>query len=472
MFSVPLLLLGHVLVASNLDSLVDAAWLSSETQLRRVLQSRRDSTQCPWKGDSSTGTWITSPPTTWTAGFFPGCLRQIGVASDDPLWDMEAQRWEAALLPMMRVRTTHDIGFVFLPAFLRGMEVEPGRRYDTVLVRAGKSLATRFNAKVGATKSWNSTSFQFPVIIDNLMNLPLLVAAGRLSGDSNLVEMAVAHGRTTIREHQRADGSVFHVVDFDTATGRPLLRTTTQGNDSLSSWARGQAWSVHGFATLYAITGKREFLEASLRTADYFWARTEASGVPHWDFKPGLRDTLPDASAGAVAASGMYLLSDLDTARSSEWRTRADRLLEALLDSAFFDWDDRLEALLAHGREAKTSGKDIPLIYGDFYLLEAMARHRGIAASAFLRPGRSTPPVRITPKREARWVRMAAEGELYLFTNHEMERVDIEGLDGRRVGSYRLSSPGWNRVHMDPSERGGVVVMRRGSASALVVLPR
>jgi unsaturated chondroitin disaccharide hydrolase len=85
------------------------------------------------------------------------------------------------------------------------------------------------------------------VIIDNMMNLDLLFWGAQNGGDAAWTDMAVNHALTTQRTHVRADGSTFQLVIFNSGTGAVISRGTVQGYRNDSTWARGQAWALHGF---------------------------------------------------------------------------------------------------------------------------------------------------------------------------------------------------------------------------------
>jgi len=135
--------------------------------------------------------------------------------------------------------------------FGTGYRLTKDPHYKEVIIQGAKTLSTRFNPKVGTLKSWATAANGLPVIIDNMMNLELLFEATRLTGDSSFYRIAFSHAATTMKNHYRSDYSSYHVVDYDTITGKVVSRVTHQGYADESAWARGQAWGFNGYTMCY-----------------------------------------------------------------------------------------------------------------------------------------------------------------------------------------------------------------------------
>jgi unsaturated chondroitin disaccharide hydrolase len=221
-----------------------------------------------------------------------------------------------------------------------------------------------------------------------MMNVPIILHAARVTGDARLREIALAHCRTTARYLVRADGSTAHEGIFDLETGQFLRQSTQQGLRAESAWARGLAWSLYGFATVYRYTELPEFLEVSRRNAAYFVEHLPADGVPYWDFDADPTAPPPwgaqkDSSAAAIAASGLFDLAQLSG--EDRWREVALSLLDALCGSKFLaDQTPGWEGTLLHGvyHTGKGLGVDESVIWGDFFLVEALGKAVGLASSA------------------------------------------------------------------------------------------
>ena len=325
--------------------------------------------------------WTTIGPNNWEGGFYPGALWQMYETTGDVAWQARAAAWTAGLADRQFDTSTHDVGFVIGNSFGQGYRLTGDAAYLDVVLNAARSLSSRFDSDVGAIRSWNGGSFQ--VIIDNLMNLELLFLAAKHGGTTasgggsqELYDMAVSHATKTLANHVRADGSTFHVVDYNSTTGAVLRKYTHQGKSNGSTWARGQAWAVYGFTMVYRETGNPQFLDAARRTADYFLANLPDDYVPMADFQSTYSDLAhKDSSAAAVAASGLLELSQLETdpARGQRYRAGAANMLDSLASPTYFSSNSSNAGLLVHGARAYP-GENRSYMFGDYYFLEAL-RH-------------------------------------------------------------------------------------------------
>ncbi len=329
------------------------------------------------------GRWRALPAQAWTSGFYPGSLWLAYRKNARPSFKAEARAWTHALAGQARDTSTHDIGFQIMSSFGNGYAVTHNQRYKAVIMRAAKSLATRYNPTVGAIRSWGPRHDHrhFKVIIDNLMNLHLLFWAGSHGGPRAWRHIATRHALTTAHHFLRPDGSTVHLVDFDPATGRVVSMSNPQGFSVDSTWSRGQAWATYGFTNAYEETGNRQFLAASRHVADYFIGGLRTDCVPYWDFDaPDIPNTATDTSAAAIAAAGLLQLSRVDpnADRSTRYARYASRILSSLADN-----------YLARTGQATLTGStstfgvdppDIGTSYGDYYLLQGvetwLSQHR------------------------------------------------------------------------------------------------
>ncbi|MDX6256156.1 MAG: unsaturated chondroitin disaccharide hydrolase [Frankiales bacterium] len=333
--------------------------------------------QYPYLGNPD-GSWTTGVG--WTGGFFPGALWYSAEQSADPTTSAQAAAWTLPLAAQRLNKGTHDVGFLIMSSFGNGFRLTGNPAYSSVVVQAAASLATRYSAVVGATRSWNDPS-NFIVIIDNMMNLELLDYAAGLKGGSPIWrDMALAHSLTTARTLVHSDGSVVQEALFDPTTG--ALRQTSNASVNLGSkdvWARGQAWALNGFATQYRYLRDPRLLDTARSVADYFLAHLPADAVPHWNLNDKTESTVPDTSAAAIAASGLATLafSDPDPAHQATYRAGAARLLAALTSPANLDTTVTGAGVLKHASQLWNGPQsDTSLIYADYYLLEAIERFR------------------------------------------------------------------------------------------------
>jgi len=321
----------------------------------------------------------------WTSGFFPGELWFLYEYTNKKEWKDAAEKYTANIEREKTNGGTHDMGFKIYCSFGQGYRLTNDAHYKDVIVQSAKTLSTRFNPATGVIKSWdNRPKWKYPVIIDNMMNLELLFEAAKLTGDSSFYKIAFSHAATTMKSHFRKDYSSYHVVDYDTASGNVLQRTTHQGYADESAWARGQAWGLYGFTMCYRETRNKTFLEQAEHIAAFILKHPSMPRdlVPYWDFNaPNIPAEPRDASAAAVMASALYELS-VYSKNGKEYRKVADKMVESLTNYYRSPVGDNKGFILLHSTGAKPSNSevDVPLSYADYYYLEALLRMRDLNA--------------------------------------------------------------------------------------------
>jgi unsaturated chondroitin disaccharide hydrolase len=332
------------------------------------------------------GHLVAVPARDWTSGFFPGYLWLLYQASGQARWRTAAEQATAKLEGEKTNGGTHDMGFKLYCSYGTGQRVAPNAHYREVLLTAARTLSTRFNPTVGAIRSWDhhADQWQFPVIIDNMLNLELLFAATRLSGDSSFYKIAVAHANITLKNHFRPDFSSYHVVGYDPQTGQVVKKNTHQGYADNSAWARGQAWALYGFTMCYRETHDPRYLAQAEHVADFILHHPNLPKdlVPYWDFNdPAIPNAPRDASTGAVLASGLLELSTFSK-QGATYRQSASQLLDNLAQHYTAAPGTAHGFLLLHstGHKPANSEIDVPLIYADYYFMEALLRRQTLAA--------------------------------------------------------------------------------------------
>ena len=229
-----------------------------------------------------------------------------------------------------------------------------------------------------------------------MMNLELLLWASEHGGTvkdgmaEDLRKIAVSHADRVRELFFRTDGSLFHVVDLDPLTGSVIKKRTKQGKSDGSAWSRGQTWAIYGFGTMYRYTKDPKYLEASKRAADYYIAHLPEDFVPPSDFDSTLTGLeFKDSSAAAVAASGLLQLSSLvsDPALKKKYFEAAENTLRPLTHAPYLAEGDDKAALLVYA--ARNYNEDpankltnTSLIFGDYYLLEALLAYERAQAAA------------------------------------------------------------------------------------------
>lgn len=328
------------------------------------------------------GGLVLVPAGDWTSGFFPGILWQLYDFTKKSKWLYAAREATAKLENEQYNGRTHDMGFKIYCSYGQGYRITGDTAYRGVIIRSAQTLITRFNPVIGCIRSWdhNRDKWEFPVIIDNMLNLELLFAATKLTGDSTFYRIAVSHANTTLKNHFRPDGGTYHVIDYDPKTGNVKNRNTHQGYSHESTWARGQAWALYGYTMCYRETRDQRYLSKALDIAGWLMNHPHfpADGVPYWDFDaPGIPREPRDASAAAVIASALYELHGF-APDNDKLRGLADRIVHSLVTSYTASGGTHSGFTLLHSTGSKPSDSevDVPLIYADYYLLEALSRKK------------------------------------------------------------------------------------------------
>ena len=327
----------------------------------------------------------------WCSGFYPGELWYLYENTPTPELKRYAELYTDRVEPAKNVTSNHDVGFMIYCSFGNGLRLTGDPEYKEVIVEAARSLSTRFRPVAGIIQSWDvdrgwisERGWECPVIIDNMMNLELLFAATRLSGDSAFYKVAVSHVDRTMKEQYRPDGSCYHVVDYSMKDGSVRNRHTAQGYAHESAWSRGQAWGIYGLTLCYRETGDRKYLDLALKAVRFMFnhKNTPEDLVFYWDMDaPDIPDDYRDASAAACIASALYEISTMDVPEPQTYKAYADRIMKSLASPAYrAKLGTNGNFLLMHcvGSIPHNGEIDVPLNYADYYFLEALKRKRDI----------------------------------------------------------------------------------------------
>jgi len=324
--------------------------------------------------------------TDWTSGFFPGSLWYLYEMTGNEELKLAASRATWFIEQAQHRTNTHDLGFILQCSFGNAFRITGDSSYLRVMEQGIRSLMTRYNPKIGLIRSWDFGDWQFPVIIDNMMNLEFVYEMGRLNKDSILILAAVSHADRTLENHFRADHSSVHMVDYDTITGSVIMKQTHQGFNNASSWARGQAWGLYGYTMMYRFTGNQLYLKQAEKIATFILnhPRLPEDKIPYWDFDaPTIPNEPRDASAAAVIASALIELSGFVSDKPAYFNT-AEQILKVLSSKNYLAQPGENGLfVLKHstGNWPKNSEIDAPLSYADYYYLEALKRYAAVKYS-------------------------------------------------------------------------------------------
>ncbi|MBD1420865.1 glycoside hydrolase family 88 protein [Sphingobacterium chuzhouense] len=390
---------------SSEDNFVKDDFTVAEKQYEMMLNQATDLTNFP-RTTNPDGSVKGTDIWDWTQGFFPGGLWYMYEYTQKPEWKAAAEKWTEALEEAKFLTQHHDVGFVMYCSYGNAVRLEKDtakiNKYNKILIQSAESALTRYDEKVGLIKSWNDkmswdgkTLWTYPVIIDNMMNLELLFYVSKLTGDPKYRNVAISHADKTMTNHFRTDYSTYHVVDYDAKTGEVLHQQTNQGYSDNSTWSRGQGWAIYGYTLMYRETKDPKYLEHAKNVADFFihHPNLPEDKIPYWDFNVEQHGYTPDwdykgqnkldyiprdASAASLAASAMLELSTYTKEEGKTYFAAAEHILKSLSSEEYLaEPGTNSGFILKHsvGSFPHNNEIDVPLIYADYYFLEALLRY-------------------------------------------------------------------------------------------------
>ncbi len=333
--------------------------------------------------NSRIGEWdpkgTTANISSWTTAFWPGMMWLMYLKTGDKMFREYAEGCEAKLDEAFDIFTGihHDVGFMWSLSAVADYKITGNEKSKARAMHAATVLAGRFNHVAKYIRAWDHSSLRW-AIIDCMMNIPLLSFATSIQDDPRFEQVARAHADTVAKSFIRGDGSSNHVVEFDPETGDVLATPRGQGYESGSSWSRGQAWALYGFALAYLNLGKQEYLDTAKKVAHYFIANIEDGKLPLVDFRAPEEPVYYDSSAASIAACGLIEISRAVPEYEAKIYERAAMKLLRVLDENC-NYDPKELRLLENASSAyhTPNGMHMPWIFGDYYLLEALMKLDG-----------------------------------------------------------------------------------------------
>lgn len=315
--------------------------------------------------------------TWWTNGFWGGILWQMYHATGEKRYAQTAERLEIRFDKALEAYegVDHDLGFMWLHTAVADYRQTHNPQSKIRGLHAAALLASRFQPQGNYFQAWN----QGPsvAIIDCVMNLPLLYWGSEVTGNPSWKQLAMRHADMAMEYILRPDGSSNHIVVFDLETGEVLDKPGGQGYAKGSAWTRGQSWAIYGMALSYRYTGKEEYLDAAKRSAHYFIANAAMNDFDVViDFRAPKEPVYYDNTAAACAACGLLELSEHVSEYEKELYVSAAVKLLQRLTERFCNWNEEEDGILTHGsaRYDRASDREVPIIYGDYFLLEGVLR--------------------------------------------------------------------------------------------------
>lgn len=341
------------------------------------------------KANSENGFYPAIPNLSWTTGFWTG---EIWLAyektHDERLKEAGAVHVQSFLDRIINKREVahHDMGFLYSPSCVAAYKLTGNEDAKRAAVLAADNLIGRFQEKGQFIQAWGELGVKenYRLIIDCLINVPLLYWATDATGDPKYKDIGQRHVKTAMQYVIRPDHSTYHTFFFDPETGLPIKGVTHQGYRDGSAWGRGQSWGVYGAALSYASLRNPEYIEIFEKLTDFFLTHLPENLVPYWDFDfDDGSDEPRDSSCAAVVACGMLEMAKYLPKEKADFYTgMARRLLKAISENCFVTNKKESNGILLHGTYAKSSpyntcpnlGVDECVSWGDYYYMEALTR--------------------------------------------------------------------------------------------------
>jgi len=372
-----------------LGQVIDESLTLATQQSLLMAQSLKDQPYRLPKSVDANGKLETCSSAWWVSGFFPGVLWYLYENSPSDSLKYWAENYTERVKDQQYTTDNHDVGFMIFCSFGNGYRSTKKTAYKEVIHNAANSLITRFNPKTGCIRSWDyaswSAQWQYPVIIDNMMNLELLEWSAKAFNDTSYSHVARTHANTTLKNHYRNDFSCYHVVSYDTITGNVEKKNTAQGYSDASAWARGQGWGLYGYTMMYRESGDKKYLKQAENIAHFIinHPRFPEDKIPYWDFDaPGIPNAKRDASAGALICSALLELSQYVSAEQAQmYLTVAEKQIRSLSSPKYrARLGENANFILKHsvGHMPNHTEVDVPLTYADYYFVEALMRAKKI----------------------------------------------------------------------------------------------
>ena len=366
-----------------MEQLIDRVMSVAAEQYKEMAQLLPEG-QFP-RSITADGKLKTSDKYWWCSGFYPGTLWYLYEYSGNEDIHHLAERYTEMLDTIKYVTSDHDVGFQLFCSYGNGYRINRCAEYKDVLVQGAKSLATRFHPVIGCIQSWDfdDPGWRFPVIIDNMLNLELLIWVAEQTDNDSLYHIACSHADVTMKNHFRKNFSCYHLVDYAPADGSVRKKQTVQGAGDESSWARGQAWALYGYSMMYRYTKDDNYLNQAKNVADFIMNHPAMpqDGVPYWDFDSSdIPNDYRDASAAAIMASGFIDLSIyVPEKEKSRYINFAQRQLRTLSSEEYLAKDGTNRCFLLKHSVGSLPGKsevDVPQTYADYYYIEALLKYK------------------------------------------------------------------------------------------------
>jgi unsaturated chondroitin disaccharide hydrolase len=314
----------------------------------------------------------------WANGFWSGILWQLFHYTGDAIYEKTAieqeKRLDRALYEFRDIH--HDVGFLWLHSAVAHYRETKDAQAKRTGLHAATTLAGRFNIDGNYLVAWNDHKPGW-LIVDSMMNIPLLYWASNETQDPRFSKIARKHADTVAKYLIRADGSVGHIASFNAETGEFIKLLEGQGYSENSSWSRGTSWAIYGFALSYHHGKNSRDLAIAKKIAAYFISNIEETNyIPRVDFKAPKEPDIYDTSAGLCAACGLMEIAQwCEEAEKERYKQIAFKIIQAT-EKQYANWNLSEDGIIGGGTEAyhRPATSNVALIYSDYFFIEALLR--------------------------------------------------------------------------------------------------
>ncbi len=379
----------HKIIEENKEW-IDSTWKKVEKKLSRTAVKSRGKLPYTTKDgvhdDTAERTYKPNALPWWTNGFWPGMMWLMYEATGNEEFrktaEISEEKMDGAFAQYKDLH--HDVGFMWHIMSGANYRLTGNPTSCTRSLFAASVLSSRYNVDGDFIQAWD-WGYNTCSIIDSMMNLPLLYWASREVDNPRFKRIALRQADMTMRDHIRRDGSVYHVVSHETEKVGVVDYPLTQGYDANTScWSRGLAWAIYGFILSYIHTEKKEYLDTAIKTANFFITNcSKTDYLPLVDFRAPKEPVYYDSVAGVCAACGMLeIAKHVSECESDVYVDAAIKILKAI-DANWCNYEEDEDAIVMMGTEMypheenQMKGVHIPMIYGDFFFVEALCKLKG-----------------------------------------------------------------------------------------------
>lgn len=325
----------------------------------------------------------------WTTGFWTGEIWLAYENSQDERLKKAGEIQVDSFLHRIDEKIEvdhHDMGFLYSPSCVAGYKLIGSKKGREAAIKAADQLITRYHPVGEFIQAWGPMDApeNYRLIIDCLLNLPLLYWASEETGDNKYRDIAEKHIHTAVKNVIREDFSTWHTFFFNMETGEPDHGATCQGYRDGSAWARGQAWGIYGCALAYKYTKRKEYIDLFKGVTEYYMTHLPKDMVPFWDLEFTDGDDQPrDSSSASIAACGMLeMIKYIPEEEGAVYKKYAMQMMKSVYDNYAVKDSRESNGLVLHSTYSNHSpyntcnhyGVDECNSWGDYFYMEALTR--------------------------------------------------------------------------------------------------